>query len=403
MNEDGRIDLIVAVAGADSVAFLAGNGDGTFAKPAYLAVGKTPKYAVTGDFNHDHHRDIVVADQDDDTISVLLGNGDGTFKPRVSYPACHGAHEVAVADFNRDGNDDVVVACHDQPYFASLFLGNGDGTFKPGVELAAGAEPTAVVVGDFNGDGIPDLAFADRAGDGVSVLLGKGDGSFNAAVTYPTAPSPHGIRAADLTGGGHLDIVTVNDRSNKISILYGKGDGTFEPHTDLTANSLPKSVALADLNGDGRPDIIVTNTTYPTCCTIEGSTLSVYLNLGERKFAPRQDFDVGGNPFSLLIRDLNGDGKPDVTTANYNDQTAARHLYVQATHALGLSGKPARVAGAVLFGLIGIAIALIARSRYQTPGFIAGVILALVLAGGFYKLSKPSLDGPSHVSILFAR
>jgi hypothetical protein len=403
MNEDGRIDLVVAVAGANSVALLPGKGDGSFGPPIYLPVGKTPKFAVTGDFNHDHHRDIAVADQDDDTISVLLGNGDGTFKPRVSYTACHGVHEVAVADFNRDGNDDVVAACHDKPYFASLFLGNGDGTFKPGVELAAGDEPTAVVVGDFNGDGIPDLAFADRAGDAVSILIGKGDGTFDKAVTYATAPSPHSIRTADLTGSGHLDIVTTNDRSNNLSILYGKGDGTFEPHVDLAANSLPKSVALADLNGDGRPDIIITNTTYPTCCTVEGSTISVFLNLGNRQFAPRQDYFVGGNPFSLLVRDLNGDGKADVVTANYNDQTDAQHLYLQVTHALGISGKPARLAGAAVFGFIGLVIALIARSRYRTGGFVAGLVLALILAGGFYKFSKPRLDGNSHITIMFGQ
>src|SRR6202044_731600 len=133
-----------------------------------------------------------------------------------------------------------------------------------------------------------------------------------------------------------------NDRSNNISILYGKGDGTFESHVDLAANSMPKSVALADLNGDGLTDIIITNTTYPACCTVEGTTLSVFLNQGGRKFAPRRDFYVGGNPFSLLVRDLNGDGKPDVTTANYNDETAAQHLYLQVTHSLGLSGKAGR-------------------------------------------------------------
>ena len=37
VNEDGRIDLIVAVAGADSVALLLGKGDGTFEPPRHRA------------------------------------------------------------------------------------------------------------------------------------------------------------------------------------------------------------------------------------------------------------------------------------------------------------------------------------------------------------------------------
>src|ERR1700682_2551756 len=103
LNGDGHPDLIVAVAGADSIAVYDGHGDGTFAAPRYFPVGVKPKFAATGDFNHDGHRDIVVAEQDSNSISVLLGNGDGTFRPRTTFPSCNGDHELVVADFNRDG------------------------------------------------------------------------------------------------------------------------------------------------------------------------------------------------------------------------------------------------------------------------------------------------------------
>jgi hypothetical protein len=403
MNEDGHLDLVVAVAGANSVAFFAGHGDGTFEPATYLPVGMTPKFAATGDFNRDGHRDIVVADQDDGTISVLLGNGDGTFRPKVTYASCHGAHEVAVADFNGDGKDDVAVACHGQPYSVSVFLGNGDGTFQPQSVLTPGAEPTALVVGDFNGDGKPDLAFALRAADAVAILLGNGDGTFQPPVTYPTGHSPHAVRAADLNGDGILDLVTADDYANAISILYGKGDGSFGPHVDMAVNNFPKSIALADLNGDGRPDIVVTNTTYPTCCTVEGSTISVFINEGGGRFAARRDFDAGGNPFSLLVRDLNGDGKADVATANFVDQTRAYHVYLEITHGLGLSGKPARIAGTALILVIGLLISLIVRRRSALTGMVVTLILAVILAGWFYKWSKPRLDGDSHITILFGQ
>lgn len=403
MNEDGHIDLIVAAAAANSIAFFAGRGDGTFAAASYWPVGTTPKYAVTGDFNRDGHRDIVVADQDSNTISVLLGNGDGTFKPRASFPSCNGDHEVAVSDFNGDSKDDVVVACHREPYFASVFLGNGDGTFQPRLDLAAGAEPTAVVVGDFDRNGIPDLAFANRAAAAVSVLLGNGDGTFRPAVAYATSPSPHAVRTGDLNGDGFLDLITVNDRSNDISVLFGKGDGTFGPHVDLPANSLPKSAAVADINGDGRPDIVITNTTYPTCCTVEGSTVSVFLNLGNGVFGPRHDYFSGGNPFSLLVRDLNGDGKIDVATANFLDQTEAQHAYLGITHAVGLAGRPARLAGLGLICLLGLSAGLLGWRWYRWAGFLCGALLTIALAGWFYKFSKLRTESDSHVSILFGK
>jgi len=176
------------------------------------------------------------------------------------------------------------------------------------------------------------------------------------------------------------------------------------PHLDLPANSLPKSLALADVNGDGRPDIVITNTTYPSCCTYEGSTISVFLNLADGKFSSRQDFEAGGNPFSLLVRDLNGDGKADATTANYFDQTGIQHRYLAITHAVGLSGRPARLVGLLLIGAIGLAIALLGWRRYRWTGFLCAVVLTAVLAGWFYKLSKVRWDeGESHISILFGQ
>jgi hypothetical protein len=403
VNEDGHPDLIVAVAGANAVAVFLGHGDGSFGEARYWPVGTSPKFAATGDFNHDGHRDIVTADQDSNTISVLLGNGDGTFRARTWYPACKGTHEVAVADFNRDGNDDVVVACHGKPYSASVFFGNGDGTFRPRVDLTPGDEPGAVVVGDFNGDGIPDLAFANRSGNTVSILLSHGDGTFAAPVAFPTGDSPHAIRAGDLNGDGLLDLVTANDGADSVTVLFGTGDGKFAKRLDLPANSIPKSVGIGDLNGDGRPDIVVANTSYPTCCTYAGSTVGVFLNNGDGTFAPRQDFEVGGNPFSLLIRDLNGDGKADIATANFIDQTSAQAVYLRTIHSLRIPPRLAKmlVAGIALF--VGLAVISAGWRRARVISIIAGAVFAALLLTALWSVTKPRTEGASHVSILFGR
>ena len=403
INGDGRLDLIIATAGADSVAFFAGHGDGTFAAPTYWPVGTAPKFAVTGDFNKDGKRDIVTADQDSKTISVLLGNGDGTFKPKVSYPSCNGDHEVAVADFNRDGNDDVAVACHGKPYFASVFFGNGDGTFKPRVDLHPGAEPAALVIGDFNRDGIPDLAYANRADSTVSILLSNGDGTFKEPLAFATAQAPHAIRAGDLNGDGFLDLVTADDRANKVTILYGTGDGHFGGRVDLPANSLPKSVAVADVNGDGHPDIVITNTTYPTCCTYEGSTISVFLNNGDGTFGARQDLEAGGNPFSLLVRDLNGDGKADIVTADFIDQTPLQHRYLMAMHEAKISPRLFKLMFLGAAVLVGLLIAGLGWRRARLASIVCGAIVTAIIAGVFWSAARPRTESVSHISFFFGR
>jgi hypothetical protein len=69
-------------------------------------------------------------------------------------------------------------------------------------------------------------------------------------------------------------------------------------------------VALADLNGDGIPDLVTAN--------IGSDNLSVLLANGDGTFQPARSFPGGEwSPWSVAVGDFNGDGRPDVVTANY--------------------------------------------------------------------------------------
>jgi hypothetical protein len=94
----------------------------------------------------------------------------------------------------------------------------------------------------------------------VSVLLGNGDGTFQPALTYDTgaSTSPISVAVGDLDGDGHPDLATANQYpgANNASVLLGSGDGTFQPPTTYATGSFPNSIAIGDLNGDGRPDVV---------------------------------------------------------------------------------------------------------------------------------------------------
>jgi hypothetical protein len=72
----------------------------------------------------------------------------------------------------------------------------------------------------------------------------------------------------------------------------------------------PISVAVADVNGDGKPDLLVTNNSA-------GGNVGVLLGNGDGTFQPAVTYSSGGIlPDSVTVGDVNGDGKLDLVVAN---------------------------------------------------------------------------------------
>jgi hypothetical protein len=70
----------------------------------------------------------------------------------------------------------------------------------------------------------------------------------------------------------------------------------------------PVSMATGDFDGDGRPDIATANAV--------AGTVSILLGKGNGTFALRVDYPTGSQPRAVAVGDFNGDAKPDLVTAN---------------------------------------------------------------------------------------
>jgi len=272
-------------------------------------IGVNSSSATTADLNNDGKIDVVAANRTPGTIRVLLGNGNGTLGVQRTFGTDPYPASVATADLNGDGRADVITANWTSNTL-SVLLGNGDGTFGSQLTLATDGRPSFVAAADLNEDGRTDLLAANTVGANVGVFLGKGDGTFAAQQTIGTASSTNVVKVADLNGDGKPDLVAVNVYDNILATLLGNGNGTFKPGRTfaLSWGFVPTSLSIADVNGDGKPDLITAN--------YQSDNVSVLLGIGNDDFQAQRTYAVGWGPFSVTVSDVNLDGLPDLVTAN---------------------------------------------------------------------------------------
>jgi hypothetical protein len=141
---------------------------------------------------------------------------------------------------------------------------------------------------------------------------------FAPAVNYPAGTDPISIASGDLNGDSKPDIVITNKNGNTISLYRNVSTSDsiiFKPKSDITAIFNPQYVSLGDIDGDGRSDLVIVG---------DGNvSLSVFLNTTASSdtitFGSRILIRNQYNPSYLAIRDIDLDGKLDVSSPSNND------------------------------------------------------------------------------------
>ena len=323
MNNDSRLDLVIANEGTDGIGVLFGFNYTTFQRPVIHPSNDSlvPDGMVVSDFNNDGSLDIVTVPSVSHKIGIYLGCGNGSFTLIITYSIGNEAEPFAltVSDLNSDGRADIVMSDVGTHSIAILF-GYGTGSFAPVKKYSSGGfYPTSVAVGDMNNDDLLDLVVANYYSDNVGVLLGYGNGTFSTVQLYLTVQylRPQSIVLSDMDNDGRLDLVisTISFDDTAVSIRYGTRAARDQVIPLTIANSEPTRVAVADFNNDNRLDIVVEN--------YNNNQFRIILSCENRTFAPSVDYSTGLNsqPSSLEVGDFNNDSILDiavVTAYAYN-------------------------------------------------------------------------------------
>tara|TARA_R110000796_G_scaffold215875_1_gene331906 strand:+ start:308 stop:1456 length:1149 start_codon:yes stop_codon:yes gene_type:complete len=216
INKDGAADLIIADRKGGS--FIALGPLGPDARTVQLsdlpAVGVT-----TGDLNDDGEVDVVLALRGDATLAVFLSNGDGYAAPVLVGNAEWESRSVALGDWDGDGDLDLVTAILSGAN--RVFLNEG-GRFPRAALIGPEDEVSqGVRVIDLNADGRPDAIFANEGPNAVVMNIE----GLPQRTLLPGDEDTYDLAVGDMNGDGLPDIGFANsDASNTLFFLKRSGD-----------------------------------------------------------------------------------------------------------------------------------------------------------------------------------
>jgi cysteine-rich repeat protein len=303
----------------------------------YPVRADVPRFLLVTDCDSDGDLDVLSIGESAEAggpaivISALTNDGAGILGAElVSGVVGSDPRGVALGDLDGAAGLDLVVAMAGGSPRLRTTLGQDDCTFVAANTLMLPSAPRDVAAWRLDADALDDFVAPVSAWTPPSQPTVPPQLAYHLSPEAPTsiqttnasAGNPTAIVFGLVNGNGSPGVVYTDQDANQVVVRSITDGGPFGPAVMVpvtgTTGAGPAAVALGDVDGNGEPDILTAN--------VDADSISVLLNDGSSFTLGGVDASVVGDgpvhghrPSSITLADVDQDGDLDVLTTNLGD------------------------------------------------------------------------------------